>query len=107
MKKNAMNPDELDLFQIAEAGRKLEERRKALEESKRRDEEERSDLENTLPPSDVVGGRHRQNEHQNVVSRSEVREVRRKLGKALLMLALLIATSAILIWWGLELMRGS
>lgn len=106
MKKHAISPDELDLFQLAEAGRGLDQRRKALEKSQRNTEAERSDFENTLPPSDVVGSRQKQKRHEEFVSRKEVRNVQRDQGKALLMLALLIAMTATLIWWGLKLMHS-
>jgi ferric-dicitrate binding protein FerR (iron transport regulator) len=107
MKKHAASPDELDLFQLAEAGRELDQRRKALEDSQRKAEAERRDHETTLPPSDVVSARQRQKQHDAVVSRNEVRNVRREQGKALLLLALLIAMTATLVWWGLKLMHGS
>ena len=107
MKKQAICPDELDLFQLPEAGHELDQRRKALENSQRKAEAERRDLETTLPPSDVVSARQKQKHHDEVVSRKEVRNIRREQGKALLMLALLITMTATLIWWGLKLMHGS
>ncbi len=107
MKKRTASPDELDLFQLAEASQKLEQRRQALEDNRRKAELERVDRETTLPPSDVVSARQRQKQHDEAVSRNKVRKVRREQGKALLLLGLLIAMTATLIWWGLKLMHGS
>lgn len=107
MKKRTASPDELDLFQLAEASQKLEQRRKELEDNRRKAELERVDRESTLPPSDVVSARQKQKRHEEVVSRNEVRNIRREHGKALLLLALLIAMTATLIWCGLKLMHGS
>lgn len=105
MKKHAISPDELDLFQLAEAGHELDQRRKALEDSQRKAEAERRDRENTLPPSDLVGTKQRQKHHDEVVSRNEVRNIQREQRKSLLLLVLLISTTATLIWWGLKLMQ--
>jgi len=105
MKKQTISPDELDLFQLAEAGRELEQRRKALEESRRKAEVQRSDIGNTLPPSDVVTAIRNYQRPDETVSRIEVRNVRREQVKALLLLALLIAMTATFIWLGFKLMQ--
>lgn len=105
MKKRTADPDELDLFQLAEASQKLDQRRKTLEDSQRKAEQERVDRESTLPPSDVVSARQKQKRHEEVVSRNEARNFQREHGKALLLLALLIAMTATLIWWGFKLMQ--
>ncbi len=107
MKKHAISSEELDLFQLAEASRELDQRRKALEDRRRKAELEHTDREHTLPPSDVVSAKQKQKHHDEVVSRNEVRNILREQRKSLLMLVLLIATTATLIWWGLKLMHGS
>lgn len=105
MKKHTASPDELDLFQLAAAEHELNQRRQTLENRQRNTELERRDRENTLPPSDVVGAKQKHEHHDEVVSRNEVRNLRREQGKALLLLALLIAMTVTLIWWGLKVMR--
>jgi hypothetical protein len=46
-------------------------------------------------------------QHEQLVSRGEVANVRRDQNQGLLLLLLLLAATAALVWWGLQLMRGA
>ena len=107
MKKRAISPDEQARLDLDEASRELDQRREELEESQRRAEADRHDQENTLPPSDIVSAIQSQNYHNDLVSRNGVRNARRERGKSLLLLVLLTVMTAVLLWWGLQLMQGA
>jgi hypothetical protein len=104
-KKPTISPDQLDLFQLAEASHELEQRKKMLEDSRRRMEVERSHYENTLPPSDVVSTIEKRKRIDMAVSRNDLRNIRQEQRSSTLLLALLIALTAAFIWLGFTLMQ--
>ena len=104
-KKSTVSPDQLDLFQLDEASRELEQRKKTLEDMRRKMEVERSNYENTLPPSDVVSAIEKRKRINMAVSRNDLRNIRQEQRSSTLLLALLIVMTASLIYWGIKLMQ--
>ena len=106
MKQAAFTQVEFDLHQLQSDEQELRLREETLVASRKQMALERVDLQNTLPPSDMVAARTKQKEHETFVSRSEVRNVRLEQGRSLLLLVLLVATAASLVWWGIQLIQG-
>ena len=63
--------------------------------------------EATIPPLMEIMEREKARQHENQVTRGEVANVRRDQNQGLLLLFLLLAATTALVWWGLQLMRGT
>jgi hypothetical protein len=99
--------EDLELTQLLESQGELARRQREIDEARRRIAEERAEQERTIPPLEEIQVRIRRRKHEEIVSRGEIANIRRDQNRSLMMLALLIAATASLVWWGLRLMQGS
>jgi hypothetical protein len=60
----------------------------------------------TMPPLPEIEERKQRREHEEIVSRNQVKNILRDQNRSLMLLFLLITATAALVWWGLELMQG-
>ena len=107
MNQGTLFKEELELDQLRESADLLLKRQKEFDEARRRITQERIDMETTMPPLEEVQARIQRRKHEETVSRGEVANIRRDQTRSLAMLALLLAATATLIWWGVKLMQGS
>ncbi|MDX1679513.1 MAG: hypothetical protein R3242_02170 [Akkermansiaceae bacterium] len=98
--------EELELDALLAHEQELLEREREFARNQERIERERHERERTMPPLDELKERARRRQHEEIVSRGEVANIRRVQNRSLLMLMLLAITTATLIWWGLKLMQA-
>lgn len=98
--------EELELDAVLAAQAELRQKELEFTRSQQRIERERSESEVTMPPLEEVQIRQRARRHQEIVTCGEVANVRRTQNRSLIMLLLLLAATASMIWWGLNLMNG-
>lgn len=106
MSRTTSFKEDLELDQLRETERLLLQREREFAENRKRITQERIDRDNTIPPLDEIQIRIQRKQHEQIVSRGEVANVRRDQNRSLVMLALLITATGTLIWWGLRLMQG-
>ena len=107
MSRTTMLNEELELDQLRETEQHLLQREKEFAENRRRIAQERIERESMMPPLDEIQVRIQRKQHEQIVSRGEVANVRRDQNRSLMLLFLLITTTCTLIWWGMQLMQGS
>lgn len=107
MKRPKLFKEELELDEVLVKQQELQNRMREFERSQREIERSRAENEATIPPLMEILEREKTRQHEQLVSRGEVANVRRDQNQGLLLLFLLLAATAALIWWGLQLMRGS
>lgn len=104
-KRNKAVKDDLTLqleLQMAE----LEKQERDLVELPNRLRAAKLESEMTMPPIAELNDRERAKRHQQlIVTRGEVQNVVREHNHSLIMLILLLACTASLAWWGIQLMR--
>jgi len=84
----------------------LEEKKRELEELPKRILAAKLESEMTMPPMEWLKDRKRAKDHeQALVTRGEVQNVVREHNHSLIMLILLLACTASLAWWGIQLIR--
>lgn len=107
MKRPKPLKEELELDDLLMQQQELQNRMREFERSQREIERTRAENEATIPPLMEIMERERARQHEQMVSRGEVANVRRDQNQGLLLLFLLLAATSALIWWGLQLMRGT
>jgi len=106
MKQGRLFKEEREIDAIQRSAKDLQRRQRELDEQKRRIEREKIESARTLPPSEEIRLRAKMREHQEMlVTRGEVSNLRREQSNGLLLVLLLFAATAALVWWGLQLMR--
>jgi hypothetical protein len=106
MKQATLFKEDLELDELNENSAELDRRRRELAEAQRRIAEERAEQERTIPPLEEIQVRIQRRKHEETVSRGEITNIRRDQNRSLMMLFLLVAATASLIWWGMRLMQG-
>ena len=106
MSRNKPIKEELELDALLATEQELLEREREFARNQERIERERHERERTMPPLDELKERERRRKHEEIVSRGEVANIRRVQNRSLLMLLLLVAATAALICWGLQLMQS-
>ena len=106
MSRTTMFNEELELDRIRETEQQLLQREREFSESRKRIAQERIERESTMPPLDEIQVRIQRKQHEQVVSRGEVANVRRDQNRSLLLLLLLITATCTLVWWGVKLMQN-
>ncbi len=106
MSRSKLFKEELELDEVLVKQQELQCRLKEFERSQREIEHNRAENERTIPPLSEITDRERWRQHEHLVSRGEVANVRRDQNQGLLLLFLLISATCTLIWWGLRLMQG-
>lgn len=107
MKRDKLFKEEIELDEVAARQKELEDRLREFERNRREIERNRAERECTIPPLDEISEREKWRQHEQLVSRGEVANVRRDQNQGLLLLMLLLAATAALVWWGLRLMQGA
>lgn len=98
--------EELELDLLRETEQELLQREREFEENQKRIARERIERESTMPPLDEIKLRERRRQHEEIVSRGEIANVRRDQQRSLMLLVLLITATTALVWWGIRLMQG-
>jgi prefoldin subunit 5 len=106
MNRSKLFKEELELDEVITQQQQLQDRLRESERSRREIERNRAENERTIPPLREITERERWRQHEQLVSRGEVANVRRDQNQGLLLLFLLISATCALIWWGLRLMQG-
>lgn len=106
MKRSKLFQEELELDEVLNKQQELQNRLREFERNQMEIERTRAENERTIPPLREITERERWRQHEQLVSRGEVANVRRDQNQGLLLLFLLIAATCTLIWWGLRLMQG-
>ncbi len=106
MSRSRFFKEDLELDEIRAAEEHLLQREKAFAENQSRIAHDLIEQERTIPPLDEIHARTKRKQHELIVSRGEVANVRRDQARSLLMLILLVTTTCTLIWWGFKLMQG-
>lgn len=107
MSRPKLFKEEFELDEVLLKQQELENRLKEFERSQREIERTRAERECTIPPLEDISDRVRYRQHEQIVSRGEVANVRREQNQGLLLLLLLVAATASLVWWGLQLMGAA
>jgi hypothetical protein len=106
MSHNTFFKEEMELDQIRESEQQLAKRARESAEHRRRLAEERSERETTMPPLEEIQVRMLRKQHEQIVSRGEVKNERRTQNHSILLLLLLVTATCTLVWWGMKLMQG-
>jgi hypothetical protein len=106
MSRSSLLKEDLELSQLREAELQLLQLQKEYAERPKQIAQERKDRECTMPPLPELADRIRRIEHDKLVSRGEVSNMRRDQNRSLLLLLLLLTATGSLVWWGVQLMRG-
>lgn len=106
MKPESHDQEERELRQLDDERRKLLEREKALDEVRRKLEAERAEADATLPPSDIVQWVEDRRRHMETVTRTGAENLRREYKHDSVLVALLVACAANLLWWAWRIMHG-
>ena len=72
---------------------------KQLPEKLRKEQEE---LRNTLPPTDILTHKIRQQEHEINVARGEIKNLKREATRHTWVLLLLLIATASMLWWAYQ-----
>jgi prefoldin subunit 5 len=107
MKQLKVFKEELELDEVLNKQLELQSKMKEFERSQREIERTRAESERTIPPLREITERERWRQHEQLVSRGEIANVRRDQNQGLLLLLLLISATCALIWWGFRLMQGA
>jgi hypothetical protein len=106
MGRNTLFKEDLELDRLRETEQQLLEREREFAENQRRIAQERIERESMMPPLDEIQARMLRKQHEEIVSRGEIANVRRDQNRSLLLLLLLVTATCTLVWWGLKLMQG-
>lgn len=106
MNEATLFEEERELHRIRETQELLERRQREYAETRRRIDHERKENESIMPPMEEIVDRTRRKRHEEIVSRGEIANIRRDQNRSLMMLVLLLAATATLVWWGLRLVQG-
>ena len=106
MSRSHILKEELELDAIRETEEQLRRRAQEYAQIPKKLAQELKERECTMPPLAEIEDRRRQIEHDQIVSRGQVSNILRDQGRSFLLLVLLLAATATLIWWGITLMRG-
>jgi prefoldin subunit 5 len=106
MHRDRVFQEELELDQVKVKQQELQNRMKEFERSQREIERTRAENDRTIPPLLEISERERWRQHEQLVSRGEVANIRRDQNQGVLLLLLLVSATCALVWWGLVLMRG-
>jgi prefoldin subunit 5 len=106
MSREKLFKEEHELDEVLARQQELRKRLAEFERNRLEIERNRAERECTIPPLDEIQERERYRQHEQLVSRGEVANVRRDQNQAVLLLLLLLAATASLVWWGLQLMQG-
>jgi prefoldin subunit 5 len=106
MKHSNLSKEERELDEVLTKQQELQNRLKEFERNQREIERSRAENERTIPPLREISEREKWRQHEQLVSRGEVANVRRDQNQGLLLLFLLVAATCSLIWWGFRLMQG-
>lgn len=106
MSRKKIFQEELELDEVLARQQELRRRLQEFERNQREIERNRAERECTIPPLDEIHERERWRQHEQLVSRGEIANVRRDQNHGLMLLLLLIAATGSLVWWGLQLMQG-
>jgi len=107
MSRTTLFKEDLELDQIRETDQQLAQRQREFSENRKRIAQERIERESMMPPLDEIQARIDRKQHEQIVSRGEVANVRRDQNRSLMMLVLLVAATCTLVWWGVKLMQGA
>jgi hypothetical protein len=107
MSRSKLFSEELELDLLRETEQQLLQREKEFAENRKRIAQERIERESMMPPLDEIQLRIQHKQHEQIVSRGEIANVRRDQNRSLMLLFLLVTTTCTLIWWGMQLMKGS
>lgn len=106
MSREKIFTEEHELDEVLARQQELRKRLAEFERNRVEIERNRAERECTIPPLDEIQDRERHRQHEQLVSRGEIANVRREQNQGLLLLLLLLAATAALVWWGLRLMQG-
>jgi adenylosuccinate lyase len=106
MSRPPLLKEELELDALRDAEQQLLLRQQEFAEIPKKLAQELKERECTMPPLAEIEDRRRRIEHDQIVSRGQVSNILRDQGRSVLLLVLLLAATASLIWWGLKLMQG-
>ena len=106
MSRKTTFKEELELDELLARQQELQNRLKEFERSRTEIERSRAERECTIPPLEEIHEREKWRQHEQMVSRGEVANVRRDQNQGLILLLLLIAATGSLVWWGIRLMQG-
>jgi len=98
--------EDQELDELRETEQQLLLRQKEFAEIPKRLAAELKERETTMPPLAEIEERRRRIEHDQIVSRGEVTNILRDQSRSFMLLVLLLAATASLIWWGVKLMQG-
>lgn len=98
--------EELELDEVLVKQQELQHRLREFELSQLEIERNRAENERTIPPLSEITEREKWRQHEHLVSRGEIANVRRDQNQGLLLLFLLLAATCTLVWWGLRLMQA-
>lgn len=99
--------EELELNELLATEQQLRQRELEFAKNRKRIEQERIEQERTIPPLEEVQRRFLHKQHEEIVSRGEIANIRRDHNRSLMLLFLLLIATATLIWWGTKLMQTS
>lgn len=106
MSRSTLFKEDLELSEIRETEQQLRQREKEFSEIPKRLALEIKERESTMPPLAEVMERAARKRHEQIVSRGEVSNILRDQSRSTMLLLMLIAATAALVWWGLKLMQG-
>ncbi|MGA0846093.1 MAG: hypothetical protein ACO3RV_06085 [Luteolibacter sp.] len=107
MSKEPIFKEQLELEQLLARQQELVQRQLEFERNQRRLQQTQAENECTIPPLDELLERARHRNHEEMVSRGEIANVRREHNHSLLLLLLLLAATSSLVWWGLRVMADT
>lgn len=106
MSRTTFFKEELELDALRETEQQLLRREREFAENQKRIAQERIERESMMPPLEEIQVRKERKQHDMIVSRGEVTNLRRDQNKSVMMLLLLITATCTLVWWGMRLMQG-
>jgi len=106
MKNRVPTQDEFDMSQLQKEDQALRARDNELAETQRILASARSDMDSTLPPSDLIQSIGRRKAHDQLATKGQVTNAKREEKHNLLLVVALIAATATLVWWGLKIIHG-
>lgn len=98
--------EDLELDQLRETEQQLLLRHKEFSELPKKLAAEIRERESTMPPLAEIEERKRRLAHEEMLSRGEVANILRDQNRSIVLLFMLVAATASLVWWGFKLMQG-
>ena len=106
MRNHTLTQDEFDEDLFRDEEQKLHERLNAIAAIRQKHAAEQGDTHSMLPPSELVQSIEKMNAHNELVSKTQDRNIRREQKRGVLLMLALISATATLVCWGLRLMHG-